>query len=179
MVELVIEALGGVRNSRFFETERGYQGDLIANLKRVLDAHQSEYEILDMNEVIVEQEYQKTLERHGLRYRPDIIVHRPATGDGDVREGNVCILECKLEATVHQARQDFRKMDQFFEVLHYRQEIFININSENAFGEEYNGEFRERIHFFAASENQGIVCLHHQWFEEGHIRRADHEVRND
>lgn len=65
-------SIQAINNKRYFSTERGYQRQLLAELKNNLDIEK----LFDGN-TIVEQEYQKTLEKHGIRIRPDIIIHVP------------------------------------------------------------------------------------------------------
>ena len=75
MIPAIVTALRAVSKPRFFETERGYQGEFLAELRAALPA------LGPPGDIIVEQEYQKTLPRHNINIRPDIIVHVP-TADG-------------------------------------------------------------------------------------------------
>ena len=67
----ITTALEAVTAPRFYESERGYQGALLGELKRVIPEH------LLPADTIIEQEYQKRLKTHGLNIRPDIIIHDP------------------------------------------------------------------------------------------------------
>ena len=65
------DALASIRQRRLFETERGYQGELLAMLRpRLVGAALP-------GDPIVEQEYQKRIKDHGITIRPDIIIHVP------------------------------------------------------------------------------------------------------
>ena len=63
-------ALDKVNHQRFFESERGFQGEFKSNLK-------AELGIGLQADTIIEDEHQKRLKDHGLRLRPDLIIHVP------------------------------------------------------------------------------------------------------
>jgi hypothetical protein len=68
---LLCEALSTIKEPRLFKTERGYQGELLAALQsRLQGANFS-------GDPIVEQEYQKRVLPHGIRIRPDLLIHIP------------------------------------------------------------------------------------------------------
>ena len=123
---LLKDALEHIREPRLFETERGFQGELLAQLRNRLDG------IGLPGAPIVEQEYQKTIPNHGLNIRPDIIVHIPFDrGRAERRnQGNFVAIELKLRSTEDEARADFAKLAQMREVLGYPVTIFINIDSD-------------------------------------------------
>ena len=122
---LLLEALKSIREPHLFETERGFQGELLAQLRiRIGDAQFP-------GEPIVEQEYQKTMPLHGLNTRPDIIVHIPfERGRAEQRDqGNFVAMELKLRATERDAIEDFGKLARICEILAYPLAVFINIDS--------------------------------------------------
>lgn len=123
---LLKESLENVREPRFFETERGFQGELLAHLRNRLEFAGFP------GGPIVEQEYQKTLPHHGLNIRPDIIIHIPfERGHAEWRDaGNFVAMELKLRSTEHEAREDFAKLQLMRDVLGYPLTIFINVNSD-------------------------------------------------
>jgi hypothetical protein len=123
---LLRDALENIREPRFFETERGFQGELLAHLRNRLEFAELP------GEPIVEQEYQKTISFHGLKIRPDIIIHIPfERGRVERRDqGNFVAIELKLRSTESEARDDFAKLQQMWEVLGYPLTIFINIDSD-------------------------------------------------
>jgi hypothetical protein len=120
------DALGDIREPRFFETERGYQGELVAQLgKRLKNAALP-------GDPIVEQEYQKTMPAHGITIRPDIVIHIPfERGVVESRDrGNFVAIELKRHSTENEAYGDFASLAQMHEVLRYPLTIFINIDSD-------------------------------------------------
>jgi hypothetical protein len=130
-LELFIEALRAIRESRFFGTERGYQGELLSELRaRILGADLP-------GDPIVEQEYQKTLPQHGLTIRPDIIIHIPfERGFTNSREeGNFVAIELKRRASRKQAEGAFENLRQIKEALDYPITFFVNIDSANPYAE--------------------------------------------
>lgn len=72
LIEVIIESLKRIQNSRFYSSERGYQGEFSGNLNALLREKN-----LISDTAIIEQEYQKTIRSHGIYHRPDIIVHIP------------------------------------------------------------------------------------------------------
>jgi hypothetical protein len=120
------DALENIREPRFFRTERGFQGELLVQLRNRLQNAELP------GEPIVEQEYQKTIPLHRLNIRPDIIVHIPFDrGRAERRDqGNFVAMELKLRSTENEARGDFANLNQMREVLGYPLTIFINIDSD-------------------------------------------------
>jgi hypothetical protein len=89
-------ALSACAHPRFFETERGFQGQLLVELaKRVHLPAQA----------IIEQEYQKRLYVHGLKIRPDMVIHEPYQQSRHVRRAtsNIAVIELKHNASAEQA----------------------------------------------------------------------------
>jgi hypothetical protein len=128
---LFIEALGAIKEPRFFESERGYQGELLAELRnRVATA-------CFPGDPIVEQEYQKTITAHGLKIRPDIIIHIPFNRGltKHRKEGNFVAVELKRRASERTAHAAFKNLRQIKEALNYPLTLFVNIDSANPFAE--------------------------------------------
>jgi hypothetical protein len=121
-------AIDQIREPRLFSTERGYQGQLATEFDRLLDAYPDK-----MTRPLVEEEYQKCAERHGIRMRPDIIVHIPF--DRGVsptrRHDNYLVILLKLSATRTKAYADFAKLEKICQVLNYPLGAFVNIASED------------------------------------------------
>ena len=63
LLTIVRESLLAVSCPRYYETERGFQGALLAELNSRLPS-------LQLADAIVEQEYQKRMPEHGIRIRP-------------------------------------------------------------------------------------------------------------
>ncbi|MEZ2346991.1 hypothetical protein [Terriglobus sp. RCC_193] len=111
---------------RFYETERGYQGALVAQLTAHLDWAQFS------GTPIVEQEYQKTLPKHGITIRPDVIIHVPVVpGHPEHRtQGNFVAFELKRRASTADAVADYESLRLLARKLAYPLTIFINLDSE-------------------------------------------------
>jgi len=136
------ESLAAVSAPRFFETERGFQGELLAQLR---------HRVPLLNDVIVEQEYQKRLMVHGLNIRPDIIVHEPFNPELHKArtEGNFAVIELKLNASPAEAMEDFSSLSAMLDVLQYPIGIFINIASARTHSDLVPIQVRGKIVCFA------------------------------
>jgi hypothetical protein len=124
-IAILRESLSAIREHRYFESERGYQGALIAELQARLTG------IGLPGDPIIEQEYQKTIPEHGITIRPDLIVHIPF-GRKTVRsraDGNFVAMEIKRRATRVQAIEDFGSLGVMKAKLHYPLTIFLNLDS--------------------------------------------------
>jgi hypothetical protein len=134
----VREALTAINAPRFFETERGFQGELLVQLAQRLPLSSQE---------ILEQEYQKRLREHGLCRRPDIIIHEPfdAARHASRTEGNCAVLELKLNATPASAVEDFQSLGEMIQILHYPLGLFVNIGSTTTYAELVPESARDRV----------------------------------
>lgn len=122
--DLIIKSIRQITNPRLLATERGYQGEFQRVLANVLNEAR-----IFPNQVLVEEEYQKRLREHGIRFRPDIIIHIPIEASGTInrRSNNFCVFEFKLNASREDAYEDFHKLEQMFANLDYPEGYFINI----------------------------------------------------
>lgn len=148
LLNIVRQSLAAIKLPRFYKTERGFQGALLTELERRLPS-------LQWEGAIVEQEYQKRMRDHGIRKRPDIIIHVPFE-DGlhnSRREGNFVVFALKLNAGIKKALSDFKKLSNMCEVLGYPIGIFINISADNAHLNDYHGPHKEKLHAFAVRLN--------------------------
>ena len=147
------ESLASISTPRFFQTERGYQGALLAQLNNRIPKH-----VLPKG-AIVEQEYQKSLARHGLRIRPDIIIHEPfdQSRHADRAEGNIAVIELKLSASQAEACDDFKSLAAMIDLLHYPVGIFVNIGASQTHAGFVQPEMKDRIVSFAVVLNNGHV----------------------
>ena len=102
LVELLLEALADITELRLFETERGYQRELLSTLKARLP--EAEFD----GDPIVEGVHQKRLVPHGVRIRPDLIIHIPFNSGVTERrdEGNFVAIEIKRDKQHLQAAFD-------------------------------------------------------------------------
>jgi len=144
-------ALETISHPRFYETERGFQGALLAALERTIPEH------VRPPGAVIEQEYQKRLGQHGINLRPDIIIHEPfdATRHATRQDGNVAVIELKLNASQADARSDFESMEKMMAALNYPMAIFINIATEQTHAALVPDAARGRITCFAVSIREG------------------------
>src|SRR4051794_7085691 len=70
----LLGALQRIQDPTLFADERGYQGELKSRLDRALALEIPED---DFAAPQVREEYQKRADAHGIRLRPDIIIHVP------------------------------------------------------------------------------------------------------
>lgn len=149
-------SFAAIDKKRFFNTERGYQGQLLTQLDRRFRLKK-----ILVGGVAVEQEYQKTLKKHGITIRPDIIIHVPYKEEihTSPRSGNFVVIQLKLNASKEDAIKDFKKMDLMFNKLDYPLGIFLNINSNKTFFDSYSGDYKDRLHCFAVrlSDNKVLI----------------------
>ncbi len=170
MVSMIVDSLRSVRRARFFETERGYQGELLAELRARLP------QAALPGDPIVEQEYQKRLFDHGIKVRPDIIIHVPTPAGGNRRRGNFAVFELNLRAGQAEAREDFASLDAVLGALDYPLGVFVNIASTRTHAAHYSGTFRERLHFFAVRHGRRRLQLTHAYYLDGKIIENAQEV---
>jgi hypothetical protein len=170
----LIPILGGINNTRLMGTERGYQGQLLAEIIKW-----KEHSKVLPPQTLVEQEYQKSNKHHGIRQRPDIVVHIPLEAglSKNRRHNNFYVLALKKESTLDEAREDFEKLDEMFTNLDYREGVFVNIGGHpNQYLANYTGGYRNRIHEVSIGFQDNEVVLKHICFlPDGNI--SDHEYR--
>lgn len=114
-----------IHEKNLFQDERGYQGALIQELsKHLVDASLP-------GDPIIQEEYQKTLPHHGIRIRPDIIIHIPFERGKTAqrKEGNFVAIELKRRAGKRKAQDAFANLVELRNSLRYPLTIFINIDS--------------------------------------------------
>jgi len=134
------EALREVIEPRFYRSERGFQGRFYCALQSVLDRKG-----LLKDECILEMEYQKS-SRHGMRQRPDIILHVPSEDSGRlVSEDNFAAWALKRRATQTDVFDDFDNLDEMFGGLCYPLGFFVNIDAKDHFATFYRGGFPQRL----------------------------------
>lgn len=140
--QMLSDCLKNINEDRLFATERGYQGTLAGLLSEMMRNE----EIWPGNP-IVEEEYQKRAKDHGIKFRPDIIIHIPFDRGiyQDRKHGNFVAMMLKLKASKDSALEDYRKLDLICEKLDYSIAIFLNIGSDETFISDYDGKFKGRI----------------------------------
>lgn len=147
------DALGAITAPRFYETERGFQGALLAELHKTIPHH------LLPEGAVIEQEYQKRLYAHGVTIRPDIIIHEPfdETRHESRKDGNIAVIELKRDASANDAAGDFDSLIRMMQALDYPMAIFINIASATTHADLVPAEWRQRVTCFAVALHAGKV----------------------
>lgn len=150
------EALIAIREPRFFNTERGYQGELLSEIRARLAGLP-----IWPGAPIVEQEYQKIAEVHRVTIRPDIIIHHPfERGKFEDRgQGNFVVIELKRCSTRLAAVRDYEKLSSMCTTLNYAAGVFVNIDATNTFLSEYDGAVRDKLYGFAVRLRDGQVQI--------------------
>ncbi len=145
------EALLSISEVRFFRTERGFQGRFYCALMESFDRRG----ILD-GETILEMEYQKSL-RHGMYERPDIILHKPVEVTGaPVSQNNFAVWALKHRASAKSATEDFDKIDEMIDVLHYEVGIFVNVDGGDSFLKYYDAPYSDRLFGYTVHLENGV-----------------------
>jgi hypothetical protein len=158
----IANALKSVTATRFFNSERGFQGQFHVELENLFRERG-----LIPNKAIVEEEYQKTIPNHGISHRPDLIVHIPfETGlTGSRREGNFVAFELKIRASRLDAIDRFIKLNDYITLLDYPLGVFININNARSFVDlvpDY------RINVFTVIKEENITKVSHSYLVNEH-----------
>ncbi|HIF9186652.1 TPA: hypothetical protein ACX6PV_003684 [Photobacterium damselae] len=149
-------AMSEITHPRYYETERGYQGALIAKLnERLTELH--------WEGAIIEQEYQKRIKEHSIRIRPDLIIHVPFdSNEHNTRcEGNFVVFELKLGSvlTESSALADYHNLANMCEKLSYPYAVFIVIGGETTFFDKYQGPHKNKILVFKVILDNGQAMI--------------------
>ena len=155
LLQVIRKALEAIVDPRYYNTERGFQGRILAEL------HTRIAEVFPEHCVIIEQEHQKTRRRHGITLRPDIIVHQPfdPTIHGSRCDGNFAVIALKLRAGPRKAAQDFENLLVMLDELHYTIGVFINVDHTCPQIEHVPAQAAGRIVAFATKLTQNGVCV--------------------
>ncbi len=149
------ESLRSVREPVLYGDERGFQGALLHELNARLG-----HGVLPSDPVI-QQEYQKRIRHHGIKIRPDIIVHIPfergVVAGRD--EGNFVAIELKRKATPKRAKQAFASLAQMKKVLKYPLTVFINVDSEQTHAALCPQSIADQTVCFAVWLHDGVPAL--------------------
>lgn len=124
-LEVLQQALGNINELRSFKDERSFQGALLQELARRFPRG------VNQDDPIIEEEYQKRMRAHGIRIRPDIIIHVPFDRGSMERrnQGNFIAIELKRRASAKTAAKAFANLEQLKARLNYPLTIFINVDS--------------------------------------------------
>jgi hypothetical protein len=149
----VLEALKSITEPRFFETERGYQGELLAMLRpRLANADFP-------GDPIIEQEYQKRFSDHGITIRPDLLIHIPF-GRGkteDRKHGNFVAVEIKRRSA--DVKEAFESLQMISKALEYKLTVFINIDSDETHADLCPASIAQRTVCFAVRLQDGTPMI--------------------
>ena len=120
------ESLKSISEAVLYGDERGFQGALLHELNARLG-----HGVLQ-DDPVIQQEYQKRMRHHGIKIRPDIIVHIPFERGGmeNRDEGNFVAIELKRKATAAKARHAFASLVQMKRILKHPLTVFINVDTE-------------------------------------------------
>lgn len=151
-LNIIRESLDSITNPHFYKTERGFQGELISEIRQRLPE-------LEIDGVVVEQEYQKRMKDHGFRIRPDILIHIPfeQAALNSRREGNFVVIELKQNATKAEALADYSNLSSMCSALNYPLAIFINIGASCTYLSDYANADKVNIHAFGVRLSDGHV----------------------
>lgn len=159
-LQLLRSALLAIREPRFYDTERGYQGELLLQLRARLEENP-----IWPGSPLVAQEYQDNAAVHGLDFRPDLIIHCSFDRGvfEDRRQGNNVVLELKRHASRPAALQVYAQLERICTALDYAMGIFINVDANEIFLPESYGQAGDRLHGFAVELRADQVYI-----QEGH-----------
>jgi hypothetical protein len=147
------QALEAVREPRFFQSERGYQGELLAMLRPRLPEGGFD------GDPIIEQEHQKRFSAHKINIRPDLLIHIPfERGTTECRtQGNFVAIEIKRRsADVQEAFESLRKIS---EALDYALTVFVNIDSQQTHADLCPASIAQRTVCFAVLLEDGAPVV--------------------
>jgi hypothetical protein len=149
-------SLNAINEGRLFRTERGYQTQLVVELSKRLNR-----DAIWPDNPIIEAEYQKRARDHGITIRPDLIIHVPFDREvyGRRQQGNYVVIQLKRKASLNAALKDFTDLDWMFRELRYELGVFVNVDSDETFFEDYAGNFGERLHCFAVKLVQNLPTI--------------------
>ena len=163
MIPTIVTCLRSIHRPRFFDTELGFQGELLAELRGALPG------VGLTGDAVVEQEYQKRLGAHGIDVRPDLIVHVQTPAGGNTHENNFAVFELNHKAGPKEVQEDFANLDAVLRALDYPLGVFVNIGTSRTQAARYQGPFKDRIHFFAVRLRKDVVELRHAFYADGHL----------
>jgi hypothetical protein len=128
LMRILLEAIGLVREPSLFRDERGYQGELKSKIDRLID---TKVPLADFSTPLVQEEYQKRAERHGITLRPDLIIHVPfERGVSPTRKNdNYMVILLKRSAGWAKAKENFSNLEIICSGLNYPVGISINVAS--------------------------------------------------
>lgn len=147
LLNAVVVSLAAVTAPHHYEDERGFQGEFYAQL------HHRLRDMVLPKGAMLREEYQKKLREHGLKIRPDIILHEPFNpiSHRGRDDGNHAVMELKRRATRRTADEAFESLIAMIDTLNYPLGLFINVDSSKTWTELLPEAYRPRIACFAVS----------------------------
>ena len=148
-LRILREALEAITEPRFFATERGFQGELLAGLRARL------HEAYFPGDPVVEQEYQKRMREHDIRIRPDLIVHIPFERDLTRvrRDGNFVAVEIKRD--INDVPAAFENLAVIERALDYALTVLVMVNSPDTCAGQCPADIAPKTVCFAAQLENG------------------------
>ncbi len=161
IITAVRQSLRAISHPHFFNTERGYQGELLAELRKRLPRLK-----INKGRAVIQQEYQKTRQDHGIRLRPDLLIHEPfdSRHHRDRTQGNYAVFELKRLSTPKKAQDDFCSLFQLMKALNYPLAFFVNIDSGTTHIAHAPSNMPGRLIAFAVKLIDGHVVLKEEEF---------------
>ena len=149
-LRILREALEAITEPRFFETERGFQGELLAEL-RATRLPEGRFP----GDPVVEQEYQKRMREHGIRIQPGLIVHIPFERDLTRvrRDGNFVAVEIKRDINAVPAA--FENLALIARSLDYTLTVLVMVNSPDTCAGQCPADIAPKTVCFAAQLENG------------------------
>jgi len=165
------ESLQSISEALLYADERGFQGALLHELNARLG-----HGVLQ-DDPVIQQEYQKRMRHHGIKIRPDIIVHVPFERGGmDGRdEGNFVAIELKRRATAKQASHAFASLAKMKKALKYPLTVFINVDSAETLAALCPKSIADQTVCFAARLEDGKPVVK----SEGPVIGAEKKLAGD
>jgi hypothetical protein len=167
LIKFIVLALRQITTPRYFISERGFAAEFYCQLRDQLKGS-----TIFPEHAILESEVQKRVSPHGIRQRPDIIIHIPVETDytENVNQNNFVVFAFKLDGDVGKVEEDFGKLDEMISYLNYHNGVFINIGSYPTVNLlEYKGNYQSQIHDFSIRLQNGNVEILHSFFRNGEV----------
>jgi hypothetical protein len=155
-LQLLRSALLAIQEPACYETEQNFQAELLAQLgTRLGDVP------IWPGSPAVEEDYHQGAATHGLKDRPDLIIHCPFDrGLFEHRgQGNYVVVELKRRASKQVAESAYAKLDRICMLLDYAMGILINVDSDQVFFSKSDNTTGGRLHGFAVELQGGRVQL--------------------
>jgi hypothetical protein len=123
----LLGVLQKIQDPTLFADERGYQGELKSRLDRALALEIPED---DFAAPQVREEYQKRADAHGIRLRPDIIIHVPfERGLSPTRKhDNYMVVLLKRRAARTKSLENFESLETICAKLNYPIGVSVNVD---------------------------------------------------